>query len=100
MKDILQEQSRLIETSLQGLHSRLDENEKIISWISSAVVENDQKIMRDKLGPSYWDSGRWLLHDYEKWMMRKDEVTFLLCGSCEECVPFLLAFVPWNLIPL
>jgi hypothetical protein len=46
MKDILQQQSRLIETLLEGLHSRLDENEKIISWISSAVVENDQKLMR------------------------------------------------------
>lgn len=81
--NILEEQNRSIQTLVQSLHSQLDKNEKIISWVSSVAVENDQKLVRDKLGSRYWNSGRWLLNEYEIWMTMRNKVTFWLCGSGE-----------------
>lgn len=83
MSDVLAEHNRSIQTLLQSLHSQLDKNQKIISWVSSVAVENDQKLVRDKLGSQYWNSSRWLVDEYANWMTMRNEVTFWLCGSGE-----------------
>jgi len=68
-----------IDDRLKESEDQQEENEKIISWISSAKVGEDHAAVREKLGISYWDSGQWLINPFngqqnqlEGWKSSKD----------------------------
>jgi N-terminal domain of NWD NACHT-NTPase/NACHT domain len=82
LKDILDGQDRQIYKLLGALRDEDDKNKEIIRWVSDIEVVVDHDRVREKLGPSYWNSGGWLLtrDEFIRWKEAVSGV-FWLQGS-------------------
>lgn len=59
----------------------LKRNEEIVSWISTADVENDHNQQRTTLGYQYKNSGQWFRPYFDEFLASTDTSVFWLAGS-------------------
>ena len=82
VKDLLQRGFQLMTKSMQQSSSERQLRERIAAWISRIDVRDDHLDVRQRLGDSYFGSGRWLLDDdelFDEWK-RSNRGVLLLQG--------------------
>ena len=65
-----------IDNRIDASQAHQDQNDKIINWISDVKVGHDHRVVRERLGDTYWSSGQWFLNPpageinlFERWKL-------------------------------
>ena len=77
IKKFASERKNLIAERAQNL----ERSKAIMSWVSTADVENDHNQVRATLGWRYKNSGQWFRPFYDEWVASSDKPVFWLVGS-------------------
>ena len=81
LTDLMHKQQESTQELLRKFNRQFNDNQQVVSWVSSIDVDSAHGRVRAKLGSQYKNSGQWLRPRYSAWKKSPDQPTFWMCGS-------------------